>query len=379
MTGLVVTNARIVTEDSILTGSLRVDDGEIQQIDESVSSDPSAIDFDDDFLLPGLVELHTDNVEKHLVPRAGVRWPHPLAAMVAHDNQVIGAGITTVLDALAVGEYRSGGERREIIAESIDALYRGSRDDLFRADHFLHLRCEVSDRGVIDMAEPYLDHPLLRMFSVMDHTPGQRQFSDLESFRRFRMRAGTPERDVDREIAQLRATQDDVAHRHREIVLRWGRERGLPVASHDDATEAHIAEAVADGISIAEFPTTDIAARRAREAGIRVVMGAPNVVRGGSHSGNVAAMTLAQYGLLDALSSDYAPKSLLHAAFLVVNDAGMRLPDAIALVTRNPAEMIGFADRGSIAPGKRADLIRVKLVDGLPIVRNVWVAGNRVL
>lgn len=379
MTGLAVANARIVTEDAVVTGGVRVEHGAIRSIDEAVSPTSSAIDFNGDFLIPGLVELHTDNVEKHLIPRAGARWPHPLAAMIAHDNQVVGAGITTVFDALAVGEYRRGGERREIIAEAVDALRHGRREQIFRADHYLHLRCEVSDGGVIEMAEPYLDDPLLRLFSVMDHTPGQRQFQDLETFRRYRVGMGNAASDVDREIDELREAQRDFAHRHRAIVLGWGRERGIPVASHDDATEAHIAEAVADGISIAEFPTTRLAARKAREAGIRVVMGAPNVVRGGSHSGNIPAMSLAEDGLLDALSSDYAPKSLLHAAFLVAGDAGLSLPDAIALVTRTPAGMIGLDDRGVIAPGKRADLIRVRVVDGLPVVRTVWVAGERVL
>lgn len=379
MTDLVLGNARIVTESGVVTGSVRVADGVIRSVDSGTTSSPSAIDFGDDFLLPGLVELHTDNVEKHLVPRRGVRWPHPLAALVAHDNQVVGAGITTVLDAFAVGEYRRGGERREIIAQSIDALHRGRAEALFRADHYIHLRCEVSDRSVIDMAEPYLDDSRLRLFSVMDHTPGQRQFQDLEAFRRHRIGMGTAELDVDREIAELRYAQQDVAHNHRAIVLAWGRERGIPVASHDDATEAHVAEAVADGIAIAEFPTTKVAARKSNEAGIKVVMGGPNVVRGGSHSGNVAAMSLAEEGLLDALSSDYAPKSLLHAAFLVAEDAGWRLADAVSLISRHPAEIIGLVDRGTIAPDKRADLIRVRLVDGLPVVRNVWVGGERVL
>ncbi|MEO1223178.1 MAG: alpha-D-ribose 1-methylphosphonate 5-triphosphate diphosphatase [Pseudomonadota bacterium] len=379
MASLVVTNARIVTDTAIVNGGLHVDAGVIQAIDGDGPSPLSAVDFEGDFLLPGLVELHTDNVEKHLVPRASVRWPHPLAAMIAHDNQVVGAGITTVLDAMAVGEYRRGGERREIIAEAVAALRRGKAEDLFRADHHLHLRCEVSDAAVVEMAEPYVDDPLLRLFSVMDHTPGQRQFQDLERFRRYRVGTGVAALDVDREIEELRAAQSDFAHRHRHIVLGWARERGLPVASHDDTTEAHIAEAVADGIAISEFPTTRVAARLARDAGIKVVMGGPNVVRGGSHSGNIAAMSLAEDGLLDALSSDYAPKSLLHAAFLVANDAGLALPDAIALVTRNPAGMLGLDDRGVIAAGKRADLLRVRLVDGLPIVRTVWVEGERVL
>jgi alpha-D-ribose 1-methylphosphonate 5-triphosphate diphosphatase len=150
-----------------------------------------------------------------------------------------------------------------------------------------------------------------------------------------------------------------------------------PLASHDDTTVAHVEEGVVNGISISEFPTTFDAARAAREQGLGIIMGAPNVVRGGSHSGNVSAAALAQSDLLDVLSSDYVPASLLHAAFLLCEE-GFSLPNAVATVSRNPALMVGLVDRGEIAPELRADFIRVRMMSGIPMVLCAWKAGRRI-
>ena len=138
-------------------------------------------------------------------------------------------------------------------------------------------------------------------------------------------------------------------------------------------------EAKADGIRIAEFPTTHEAARAARQHGMSVIMGAPNVVCGGSHSGNVSALDLAAEDLLDGLSSDYAPKSLLHGAFILHDRIGLPLPKAVATVTAHIAAGVGLPDRGELAPGKRADLIRVRWIGDIPVVRSVWREGPQVM
>ena len=155
--------------------------------------------------------------------------------------------------------------------------------------------------------------------------------------------------------------------------------RGLALASHDDETPAHVDEAVSLGVSISEFPTTAGAAQAARSHGLSILMGAPNVVRGGSHSGNVGAADLAAAGLLDILASDYVPISMLHAVCLLAEaPVGLGLPGAMALVSANPAKAAGLDDRGRIAPGLRADLVRFRLIDGVPHIRAVWRAGKRV-
>ena len=152
----------------------------------------------------------------------------------------------------------------------------------------------------------------------------------------------------------------------------------MRLASHDDATQAHVAEAIEAGAVIAEFPTTQEAATAARAAGLSIVGGAPNVVRGRSHSGNASALEFARAGLLDILSSDYVPVALLHAAFKLAEEGGMSLPDAVATVSANPAAAAGLVDRGIVKPGLRADLIRVGMSDGLPVALASWREGERI-
>jgi alpha-D-ribose 1-methylphosphonate 5-triphosphate diphosphatase len=212
----------------------------------------------------------------------------------------------------------------------------------------------------------------------MDHTPGQRQWSNLAKYRLFHRDKKWTDQEFEADLASRREAQEAFAQTNRKEIVAICRDRGLPMASHDDTLPEHVAEAVGEGISISEFPTTETAARNARRAGMRIVMGAPNLVRGDSHSGNVSALVLGRKGLLDGLSSDYVPASLLHGAFLATERLGWPLPEAVATVSANIADFLGLADRGRIAPGRRADLIRVTLSDGLPVVRSVWREGRRV-
>jgi alpha-D-ribose 1-methylphosphonate 5-triphosphate diphosphatase len=377
-TELVMTNARIVTRDQVIHGAARIAGDRIAEISETPSQTSGALDLDGDYLLPGLVELHTDNMEKHFEPRPNAFWPSPLAAALAHDTQIIGAGITTVLDAVCIGDYRDAGKRRRILADSIGSITAARAADLLHADHLFHLRCETSDPNVVEMFEPHADHPLLRLVSVMDHTPGQRQWTDLESYRTFHRNKGWSDDEFATVVADYKHKMEQYSDSNRRAILDLCRGLDVPLASHDDTTDEHVDQAHAEGIAIAEFPTTLPAAARARGYGMMTVMGAPNVVRGGSHSGNISALALAERGLLDILSSDYVPASLLHAGFLVHQQGGMDLPSAICTIALNPAHSVGLTDRGEIAAGKRADLVRVHLHDGLPIVREVWRGGRRV-
>jgi len=376
MTELVISNARVVTREAVIHGTVQLRDGVIMDVSDVPASVPSALDFDGDYLLPGLVELHTDNLERHASPRPGVRWPAD-AAVVAHDTQIAGAGITTVLDALSVGDVLEGSSRLATLTAMADAVT--SMRGLLKAEHWLHMRCEISYADLPAVFEPFVDHALVRLVSLMDHTPGQRQFAKLEKYTEYYQgKYGMSDAQMARFIDTKRADQARYSAAHRAHVVALCRDRGLALASHDDATEQHIAEAADCGSVVAEFPTTTAAARAARARGIKVMGGAPNLVRGGSHSGNVSARELAADGLVDILSSDYVPASLLHAAFLMADGDDARLPDAIASVSATPAAAIGLADRGAIAPGLRADLVRVTPNRSLPIVRAVWRHGERI-
>lgn len=376
----VLSNARIVAGDEDFLGSLLIRDGRIAAIDRGAVQVAGAIDCEGDVVVPGLVELHTDNLERHVVPRPKVRW-HAGSAALAHDAQMVAAGVTTVFDAIACGDIMEGSARLANLQAMVDAVTTGQARGYLRADHRLHLRCEVSSANILELFGGLIDNPLVGVVSVMDHTPGQRQFVHPEKYRDYFMgKYGFSEA----EMAAFTRRQEENAARysdtHRRTIAAICRERGFRLASHDDATEAHVAEAADLGTHLAEFPTTMQAAKASRRAGMAVLMGAPNLVRGGSHSGNIAAAELAAEGDLDVLSSDYVPISLMAAAFLLhKGPLGFPLPAAVATVTRNPAAAAGLDDRGVIAIGKRADMVRVHDTDDMPVIRAVWREGVRVL
>ncbi|MFT6558922.1 MAG: alpha-D-ribose 1-methylphosphonate 5-triphosphate diphosphatase [Sneathiella sp.] len=371
-------NAKIVLADEVITGSVCVRDGVIQDIALNGSQLPMAVDLEGDYLMPGLVELHTDNLEKHLTPRPKAAWP-PIAATVAHDNQIASAGITTVFDAIAVGDVNDGSERINRLQASIESLAQAKEKKLLRAEHLIHLRCEVSYCGMISALDQFAAHELVRMLSIMDHTPGQRQFVSLDAYYTYYQgKFGLTEAQMKTFIEDRRKDQSLYSDKHRRYAVEIAKQNNLALASHDDATEAHVKEAVSDGMTVAEFPTTLEAAKASHDAGLGVMMGGPNLVRGGSHSGNIAAGDLAKQGFLDIISSDYVPHSLLHGALLLFDDHGYDLPKAIRTVTKSPAECVGLHDRGEIKIGKRADFIHVHHSPHHPIIRGVWREGSRV-
>ncbi|MGQ2905720.1 MAG: alpha-D-ribose 1-methylphosphonate 5-triphosphate diphosphatase [Neoaquamicrobium sediminum] len=370
-------NARIVLADEIIEGSLTVADGTIAAVDTDGGS--IGEDFEGDFLVPGLVELHTDHLEGHYAPRPGVRW-NAVAAVQAHDAQIAASGITTVFDCLRMGSEGTDGFAKGEMRELANAIDQAQREDRLRAEHFIHLRCEVSTPDVLSDFESFRAEQRVRLASLMDHAPGQRQFQTMGQYELYyKTKRGLSDEAFARYVAMRQEQSARFSAPHRKAIAEHCRANGVTLASHDDATLDHVGEALDDGVRLAEFPTSLDAARASHDAGMSVLMGAPNIVRGGSHSGNIAARDLAEAGLLDVLSSDYVPSSLLHGAFKLAEDVEtISLPKALALVTRRPAETVGLSDRGEIAPGKRADLLRVRWHGGVPVVRGVWREGRRV-
>lgn len=378
MKSRLIKNARIIALNEEFIGCLHMEDGLIRSVDRGDTAVAGAEDWAGDWLMPGMVELHTDNLEKHLSPRPGVLW-NAHSAMTVHDAQCAAAGITTVLDSVVIGDLDEGGARSQTQHTSIAALHQCRDEGLMRVEHFLHLRCEVSAPDILEVFHQYADDALLRLVSVMDHTPGQRQWRDLVSYRRYTERNGRyNEAEFDAMIAQRKADQQAYALPHRQVIVKACRERHIPLASHDDTLLSDVALAVSEGVGLSEFPTTVAAAQAAREVGMGIIMGGPNMVKGGSHSNNVSAAELAQLDLLDIISSDYVPSSLLMATFMLGALDNWTLPKAVRTVTINPARAIGLNDRGEIAPGVRADLLRVRMNRaGMPTVMETWLAGQR--
>ncbi|MCX5494527.1 alpha-D-ribose 1-methylphosphonate 5-triphosphate diphosphatase [Kaistia dalseonensis] len=367
----------IVLDDRTIFGTVTLDGDRIGRVESMGDGAREGADY----LLPGLIDIHTDNIEHHFMPRPGVKWPATLAAVLAHDWQMLGAGVTTVLDSLSIGDYDSRGLRTAMLDAAIGGLTEARTAGLLKADHYFHFRCELSDPALLGIVERHVDNPGLRLMSLMDHTPGQRQWHDMALYREYRRKKNArvwSDEEFALYLAERRAHQQLHVPPSRAVISRAALERGISLASHDDTTLDDVETAHADGIVISEFPTTLAAAERARALGMQVVMGSPNIVLGGSHSGNASATDLADAGLLDILTSDYVPASLLHAPFILAA-RGRPLHDTIAMVSAKPADAIGLPDRGRIAPGLRADLLRVTLVGGVPVIRGIWVAGRRYL
>jgi alpha-D-ribose 1-methylphosphonate 5-triphosphate diphosphatase len=366
--------AQIVTPDGVINGAIDIEGGQIAALHPGAHP-PGGLDVGGDFLIPGIVDVHTDHVEAHVFPRAGVQWEF-LNALMAHDAVVIAGGTTTVLDSLCVGASMKRPDRRDLLVPLVAALERGRAEGLFRADHLLHLRCEICDPDTVALTDATISSPLVRLVSVMEHTPGDRE----HWLGRMAKEMGLDLADARDAMAELLDRSARVGAEVRAHVVVRAQAAGLPLMSHDDRTLAHVDQAKAEGATVCEFPATLEAAALARAQGLSVVMGAPNLLRGGSQSGNVALRALLEADLCDVLSSDYIPRSPLDAAFAIGFDDSLPqdLPCAIAMVTDAPARLAGLTDRGRIAPGLRADLVQVRKVGTHNHIVAVWREARRV-
>lgn len=375
----ILANATLVLPDETLSGQVRIVDGKITDIAEGRDVPTGAEDCGGDLVMPGLIELHTDNLERHIEPRPKVDWPHA-AAIIAHDAELASVGITTVFDALRVGSVVSNakanyGEYARSLANEILGL---RNEGALKISHFLHLRAEVCSETLVDELEKFGPEDRIGIVSLMDHTPGERQFRDLTQLRKYVMgKHGFSEAEFHTHVAAQKALSGRHGAAHEAAAVAAARRYGAVLASHDDTDVSHVVRSARHGAHFAEFPTTVEAARACNAHGIKVMMGAPNLIRGGSHSGNVAAADLAEAELLDIVSSDYVPSSLLSAA-LMLGDLWGDISRGIATVTRAPAEAVGLSDRGTIGPDARADLVRVARIGTAAAVRGVWVEGGRV-
>ena len=359
-------------------GTVVLEGGRIADVQPGRSNVPGAADLGGDTLLPGVVDVHTDNLERQVQPRSNARWPSR-SAMLAHDAQCAAAGVTTVLDALCLGDLGFDKDRVQTFHDGVRDLDALSGTGLLKSDHFLHLRCELPAPDMMDLVDPVIEHPLVRMVSLMDHSPGVGQYANMDRYRKMRVREGHTPEWIENRIVELQAQRNRMRGPNRRRLLERVIPLGVVLASHDDNTAEEVAENARDGIGISEFPVSMLAATQAHALGMTVIAGAPNIVRGGSHSGNVGAADLVRAGVVDAFASDYVPSSMLEAAFACVAGTGITLPEGVAMVTDGPARMCGLADRGRIEAGLRADLVRVREWDGLPVVREVWRAGERVV
>lgn len=375
---LCLANARIVLADRVITGAIWLQDGLIQAIKETDQVPEGAADCESDYVIPGLIELHTDNLERHIQPRPGVDWPHD-AAILAHDAELASVGITTVFDAMRVGSIPNGQGRYLKYARQLSKELLELREkNVLNISHFLHLRAEVCSETLAEELSEFDEDDRVGIVSLMDHTPGQRQFRDLAKFKSYvTSKRGMNDQEFEEHFQNLLHLREAYGDAHEARTVAEARRLGAVLASHDDTTIEQVEVSADHGIHLAEFPTTVEAAEACRANNIAIMMGAPNIIRGGSHSGNVSALELADRGFLDILSSDYVPAALLLSAFRLAAH-WQDIPRAIRTVTANPADAAGLTDRGRLQPGLRADLVRVSVLGTTPVVRGVWSHGHQV-
>lgn len=375
---LILANATLVLPGETKRGSVKLVAGEIADISTGAEVPKGALDCQGDYLCPGLVELHTDNLERHIQPRPGVDWPHA-AAILAHDSELAGTGITTVFDAMRVGsisrkESRYGSYARGLATELWDLRETGA----LKISHFLHLRAEVCSDTLVEELDAFGPEDRVGLVSLMDHTPGQRQFRDISKLEAYvKGKHGFDDAGFQAHIAHLKSLRETYGDLHEVEAVKAAQRFGAVLASHDDTTAGQVATSAGHGIHLAEFPTTVEAARACHAHDIKVMMGAPNLIRGGSHSGNVAAQELAELELLDIVSSDYVPAALLMSA-VKLGEIWGDMARGLQTVTQAPADAVELTDRGRLEIGKRADLIRFAVVQGTAALRGTWSRGQRV-
>src|SRR5262245_17345315 len=312
--------------------------------------------------IPGIIDMHGDMLENEAEPRPGADFPLDLAVLEL-DKRLAASGITTAYAGISFWEtvqrekQRSAERARQLVA-AIHAL----RDSLL-VDLYVHARYEVTTPTVASTLIELLEQRQIHLLSLMDHTPGQGQYRDLEQYVDFiaKWRNADPA-DVEAETrARLQAVQNGaLVWEQPADLVALGLAQGLPIASHDDDTIAKIVLMTDLGVTISEFPVTLTAAAEARRRGIAVAMGAPNVLRGMSHTGNLSAIEALQAGVVDMLASDYSPAALLQAVFILVEQGVLPLHESVRLISQGPAAALGLRDRGRIAVGMAADIALIE-------------------
>ena len=369
---LILTNARIVLPTHTVEGSVVVEDDRIADITPDRHF-ADGIDLHGQWLIPGVIDIHTDYLEKEINPRPKTNFPLPVAFHMM-DQRALACGLTTVL----------GGVRFSNDQEKDSTLWKGNGlalaeayEELRRtalARHFLHVRWDTNWEPVDELLARMPSFTCLGNLVYNENIPGQRQFQDLDALARKRAQRG------DKTFEEARADLDERIRVNRGINNRpkvkaafAGR---LTIGSHDDTTVEHIVEAQEMGATLAEMPVTLLAARKAKELGMAVCMGAPNYVRGGSHCGNLSAAEAIAENLVDVLCSDYHFPSLLGAVVLMLQ-RGVAPHQAVNMVTLNAARVLRRdAELGSIEVGKKADLVAFNTSDRHAFVSGAWVDGR---
>ena len=377
MSTVLITNGQLVMPDRVIPqGELLIEQGKIKYVGRQSQhyGQPASIIIDahDGYILPGFIDTHSDAIEKELEPRPGAYFSIELA-FCELEKKLAGQGITTMYHSFSFAGAKIGVRRDQGAADYIRRITAMAADcSLIR--NKIHLRCEITNFKVVDLIQKLIGEGVVDLLSFMDHTPGQGQYPTVEDYRRYAEKtyhlkgADLDEIIADRKEGQLKA--DECVKRLSPAALA----AGVPLASHDDDSAEKIAYYYDQGVTISEFPINLETAGVARQSGMDVSVGAPNIVRGGSTGKGMRAIDAVTAGHANILCSDYYPPSILHAVFLLAEHT-VTLAEAVAMATALPARALKLDHLGSLEEGKAGDVIVVKKRNETPVVTNTVVSG----
>ncbi len=369
-----LTRARVVLYDEVLEdASLLIEEGVIRAINPESCGEARIQDLKGELLMPGMIDLHCDALEKEVEPRPNVHFPLDFACAQA-DKRNAAAGITTVYHALSFASDELGVRNTRFAAQVAEAVHDWRPHGL--VDNRVHCRYEITDETGVAVLQQLLADNAMHMISMMDHTPGQGQFKDMAAYRDFLTRTYKKTADEVEVIVERKLEAASGAFARMQTLARDAHRAGIAVASHDDDSAARVETMSGIGADISEFPITLEAAQAAKAAGMSTIFGAPNILRGKSQSGSMKAIDAIHAGVADCLCADYAPATLIVAVLRIPQASDLSLPEAVRLVTANPARAAKLDDRGVIEVGRRADLIAVGQPGGVPQVTDAWVHGK---
>lgn len=383
-----ITNGKIITEEAILDGyDLLIEGDKIKKIDRKgqivLTEGTEVIDAAGGYVAPGFIDLHSDYIEHMAAPRPTSLMDFHLSLREA-EKELISHGITTMFHSLSI--YKSSEFTHKPIREPenvrkfIEMIYQ-THQTKHLVRHRFHARFEIDSIEEVENLKTYIAENKVHLISFMDHTPGQGQYRDLEIYRKtVKGYQEISDEEIDRVITKHQQKEKLTLDGIKEIA-RLAKEKGIAIASHDDDSIEKLDLVKSIGATISEFPITLEIAKNAKEKGMLTVAGAPNVLLGGSHSGNLSAQEAIRHGFIDILCSDYYPPSLLHAVFIMKEECHLDLVEMFKLVTLNPAKAVNLDDQiGSIKEGKKADLLIIEKIElDFPVITSCFVDGRLIL
>lgn len=384
----IITNGKLVLENQILTDyDMWLEGNNITAIEKTGNRKPDqetiVYDAAGSYILPGMIDIHSDMIESYIQPRSTAIMDFEMGLMEA-EKELTMCGITTMFHSISM--YRDGTWdvkeiRKAPQVKKLAALIAAYCDGKHLTKHRYHLRYEIDNLECYEDVKQMLEGGYVDLVSFMDHSPGQGQYKNLEVFKKHQPNEGKDLSEQDfAKLVHREMNKETVRFEDLKALADVAMQKGVSIASHDDDTLEKLNINKELGVRISEFPITLEVAKKAVDMGFLTVLGAPNILLGGSHSGNLSALDAIREGAASVLVSDYYPQSLLQAVFFLHHQCGISLPQAVRFVTINPAKAVGIdAKTGSIEIGKQADLLIVDAKGAFPTIQNVFVDGVCVL